>query len=501
MPGLSSIPEPTTAYRPQADAPSGHTMPLGMSGPSANRSGGMPIVQDQPQEQIDSVSFMLLLLIAGALLRAVLGFFGPIQGMDTTYFQTLAENGKEIVSGHALNAYPLLDVLAATASAVSIPAWLAVLLGSVLTLAAAPAAYLLGCALTGRRSAGLMGAAIIALHPAVLTASNTLSATAFALGLLTIGLGLLTFVPKQGQRFAIGGGIMLALAGLAAPLCWVVAAVAVPWVAWSSRERGIGQAVSCAVLVAVIGLGPVFGFRSSMFGTSKDALLPEFIASGASAQTMSPIESSLIMMTDPSLTELGEALRLPLGHAGKLTAFMHGSDEIEGKPDIVADILADAWFLMNAGLACLAMVSMSVMLIRRRIFDALLLACPLVAAGFCTVTPGETLRLPLMALIGIASLGLMSKRPVHVIDQTKLAEKAAKKAAKLALKEEKQRARQDRELSKYKGDIYAFDKPSRAEKKMLKQMQREREQQELALPTGIITERVTSTTSAPARPI
>ncbi|MFN3167281.1 MAG: hypothetical protein ACE37H_09490 [Phycisphaeraceae bacterium] len=509
MRSLSNIPEPTTATRKDAaePAPQATVQTLGLC--AKQPQGADPVgrrsspsrADEEPQQQIDGVSCLLLLMIAGALLRLVLGFFGPMQGIDTRSFQALSRHGKQVFGDQPVDAFPLPGLLAAALDTAHAPGWVMVLVGSLLTLIAVPAAYVIGRIATGRRAAGVLAAALIAVHPGVLTAANTLSGTAIALGLVTLGLALSLHAVQRGLGFAIGGGILLALAGLTAPLLWIVAALAGPFVGHVSLKHGTKQAVTFAVVVSAFALVPIFGYRVFVNGLSADAALVEFTADPRfDGSDRSAGDRLLITLTDPSLAELGAALRLPLGDAGKLTAnTIQLRPRQIAQPDPVADALADGWLLMNAGLAALAAVSVGVLLARRRYVETAVLAAPLLALAFVHAAPGEALRLPLIALIGVLAAGLLANKPVVEIDEQALTERAQRKAAKLAAKEAKEQARQQRALDKHKGGLYAFDQPTRREKKARhKQLQRQAETRQ---PPGILTEHITEESPAPARPI
>lgn len=510
MPSLANIPEPTTACRAQNDAPAEHVSPLatGLALQSEQTPGNIDPATGQPdraEHQIDSVSCVLLLLIAGALLRVVLGMLGPAQNaLPPEQTQYLVDRANAVLNGDPSGAFPLFDLLGGSLINLGLPAWTIALLGSLLMLGAIPSAYIVGRAMTGRRLSGVIGAALVAVHPAALTAAVQLTPSALALGLVTIGLALLCYAPKRGQAFTVGGAICLALAGLAAPLCWVVALMAVPFVFRSQLNHGTGQASRHALLCILIALAPVVGFRAAFLGSAPEQLLVELDATQTTHKQLPPSNRLLITMTDPSLTELGESLHLPLADAGRLTVQPGVQPVPTERRDVVADVLADAWLLMNAGLAALATLSIGVMLARRRLFETLLLVAPLAALAFCALPPGEALRLPMLALVGILSVGLFARSAVPVLDEQAKAEKAAKKAANAASREEKARAKQDRLAEKQKKRLYAFDQPDRREKRSRKKARgkadrRAASDDEPAL--GILSERTEQPAPISTRPI
>lgn len=503
MPSLSHIPEPTTAHRTSDETPAPQHAMQTLDTTAQSRptdSNSKNTVDDQePQQQIDVMSCLLILLVAGGALRVVLGVFGPIQGINPSHLEHLTEQGRSALTTDPATVFPLPGLIASGLSYIGSPGWLMVALGSLLTLAATPAAYVIGRAATARRAAGILAAALITVHPAVLTASNTLSGTAIAVGLLTIGLALAVHASKRGIGFAIGGGLTLALAGLAAPLCWIPAALAGPFAGHLSLHHGPRRALTYAMTIAVIALGPVVAYRALTMGTTTESLLTEFSNNAFVGSDLPPADRLLITLTDPSLAELGQALHLPVGDAGKLTA---NTIAIQTQPhptqDIVADILADAWLLMNAALASLATVSIGVMLIRRRFIETAVIAGPLLALAFAQVTPGEMLRLPMITLLGVLAAGLLANRPVVVVDEEALAERAARKRSKLAEREEKERARQESRAAKDKAKIYAFDKPNKHQQT---NPNRPSEASGVEPPTGILTARVSEESSIPSRPI
>lgn len=530
MTSLANIPEPTTAYRPEAeDAPDAHVAPLA-TGLSLNQDNNAANIDpntgkpEQPEHQIDSVSCLLLLLVAGGLLRLVLGLLGPVQGgLAREREQQLIEQAQALLRAEPLTAFPLFEAFSGTLLQAELPGWVLVALGSVLTLGAIPAAYVAGRATTGRRVCGVLAAALLAVHPAVLTASNSLSAGAIALGLVTIGLALLCYVPKRGQRYALGGGILLALAGLAAPLCWVVGLLAAPLTARLTQQQAPGRAFAAGLIVFVTTLTPVAAYRALVIGTAPHELVPEFVQPPTSeVQPLSPIDRVLVSMTDPSLSELGEALHLPLGNAGRLTVVQQQVAATDHRPDVVADTLADAWVLMNAALAGFAVLSVGVMIARRRYTEVLVLAGPLAALAWCVLPPGEALRLPMLALVGILAAGLFTIRAP--LNEQALAAKQEKKAAKRAAREEKQRAKQDKTSRKELDKLYAFDQPDRRKKPRTKFKRSESKEPvdkpitaldagehdangqrytpvEAETKLGILTERIEDTSTISARPI
>lgn len=460
MNGLSSIPEPTTNAPPTVPDEPVVRLPISVATdePIESNRTAAPAPQEKgdAENQIDNLAVLLVLLIAGALLRIVLGLLGPLQGIDASRVQIAQQNGRDILASEATNAYPLVDLLALGIGSTGMPPWVLVVLGSVFTLIAIPAAYTVGRLMTGRPAAGIVAAAIVAVHPAVLTAANSFGYTAIALGLVTAGLAMLCLAAKRGSVAVLIGGVMLGLAGLAAPLCWLVGACAGPTVFKLTRRSGTCKAFCLAIFVTLLALTPAAAYRGLALGTEPDAMLTEWASTDPTESA--PTHQLLVVMTSPSFQTLGEAMHLPLGDAGQLKIANTQPATAEAQRDVIADALADGWLLINGALAGLAAVSAGVLLARRRFAEALLLTAPLLAMAFTTLPPSEALRLPMIALVGVLATGLLATRSVPNIDEEAI---EAKRLAKQAKQEAKEHAKQERELKKHKNSLYEFDEPKK----------------------------------------
>ncbi|MEM6506581.1 MAG: hypothetical protein AAF711_14155 [Planctomycetota bacterium] len=435
--------------------------------------------QEEPDQQVDNLAILLVLLIAGGLLRLVLGLLGPLQGLDTATVAQTRERGEAVLNASPGNAYPLFDLLTLGILNIGLPAWCVVLIGSLLSLLAIPAAYLIGLVLTGRRFAGLFAAAVVAVHPAVLTVSNTFASQAIALGLVTIGLACVCLADKRGPRTTLVGAGLLGIAGLTAPLCWLVGALAGPLIFRLSLRHGLGRALGLGVIATLLAIAPAAAYRSALLGYDAASLLAEWHSEPAQTNTPAPADRLLVTMTHPSFVELGDAMHLPVGDAGRLQVTSTRPIDPSVRRDPVADALADGWLLLNSAIAGLAAISIGVMAIRRRFAEVLVLAVPLIAMAWSTLPPSEMLRLPLFALVGVLAMGLLAKRPVVIIDEAK---REAKRLAKIERQEQKERAKQERELEKHKDNLYAFDKQDRRQTKDRRQVKPEPTE---AIPTEV----------------
>ncbi|MFK7788660.1 MAG: ArnT family glycosyltransferase [Phycisphaeraceae bacterium] len=494
MHSLEAIPEPTN-NAPKEPTDVAQHVPLALAIEEPLSRPGTEAAAEKPtadnDHQVDNLAILLVLLIAGALLRIVLGLLGPLQGIDPTRAEQAQQSGRDILAGDSINAYPLIDLLALGVGSVGLPAWAIVVLGSLLTLAAIPAAYVIGHVLTGRPLAGIVAAAILAVHPAVLTASNSYTASAIALGLITVGLALLCNIEKRGGAAASIGGILLGLAAFASPMCWLVGALAGPLAYKLARRSGVGKAFAIGLLVTLLAVAPVAVYRTIYLGHDANTVFVEWSQAPAAENVPSPLDHLLVTMTSPSFEQLGEAMHLPLGDAGRLKIHYDAQPLPSANRDVIADTLADGWLLINAALAGLAAISAGVMLARRRFAETLLLGLPLLALAFTTLPPTEALRLPMIALVGVLATGLFATRSVPFIDEEA---REAKRLAKEAKREEKERAKQDRELAKHKQSLYAFDKPTKPKQPLKENTESEPTQ-------GILTQHEEEPTQLGARPI
>ena len=96
---ISAIPEPSN-NAPKTDAPEAAHQPLSAVASGATRpiepvGRGAPPPSPDAEEQIDSIAVLLVLLIAGALLRLVLGLLGPLQGLASQPVQQSEQNAKD----------------------------------------------------------------------------------------------------------------------------------------------------------------------------------------------------------------------------------------------------------------------------------------------------------------------------------------------------------------------------------------------------------------------
>lgn len=458
---LSAIPEPSN-NAPDTDVPDAPQVPLTSSsieGGLAPTNKTQPISQQQDaDQQMDGVAMLLVMLIAGALLRLVLGLLGPLQQINTAEAEHAQHQGKHILAGDAGSAWPLFDLMAYGIATSGVPAWGLVLLGSLLTLCSVPAAYGVGYILTGRRAAGLFAAAVVAVHPAILTASNRYASPALAMGLVTIGLVCVCLVGRKGGRVAIIGSVLLGCAALTAPLAWLVGLLAGPMTYKLTRHSGAGKALSLAVIITLIATAPPAVYRAVFLGQNPGALLAEWHSEHAGDPKITPLQHLLVTMANPSFTELGQAMHLPLQDAGRLKVTQPGAVE-HSKRDVVADTLADGWLLLNAALAVLATISIGVMIARRRLAETMILAIPLLALASTAMPPGETLRLPMLGLVGVLATGMFATRSIPPIEDAAV---ETKRLAKRAKREAKERTKQDREVQKHKESLYAFDQPNKA---------------------------------------
>lgn len=497
MHSLQAIPEPSNNAPSTELAEDATHLPMGVASDEPLGRPGVSTEAAPPEadsdQLVDHLAVLIVLIIAGALLRLVLGLLGPLQGISATSVEQARQNGGEVLSGESLSAFPLFDVLAHGIGMAGLPAWVLVVLGSLLTLLAVPAAYTIGRTLTGRPAAGIVAAAVVAVHPAVLTAANSHNSAAIGLGLITLGLAVLCFVEQRGGVTACLGGILLALAGLAAPLCWLVGVLAGPMTFKLAQRSGTAKASALGLLVTLIALAPVTAYRTVYLKHDAKSAFIEWAAPPTQANVPAPHDRLLVAMTSTSFQGLGEAMHLPLGDAGRLKVVYDPQPSASIERDPIADYLADGWMLLNAALAGLAAISAGVLLARRRFAETLLLVVPLAALAVTTLPPSEALRLPMIVLVGVLASGLLATRSVPTVDEE---ERETKRLAKQAKREAKERAKQERELKKHKESLYAFEEQSKPKPKAQPEPEPETPTAE-----GILTQHEEDAPQLSARPI
>lgn len=513
MTSLSDIPEPTTAFSAESSddlgVEVGHAVPLGLYSKS-DEARVTQEVPDDPEHQIDSATFLMLLLIGGGLLRMVLMLLGPIQvgGIDagiqriTTDFASLASD-----RGASAEAFVLYGLLADVLVDLGSPSWVLLAIGVGLSLLAIPAAYAVGRSLTGRRAPGILAATLVAFHPAVLTSAIRIGPEAIALGLGTVGLAMVCLSASRRTRDAAAGALLIALAGLTAPMCWLLGVVAGAVILKRYREADRREAWWVCAMTVCLSIGPVAGYRAYAFADHPEGLLVEWSGDvpgrASDAAELPVVNRWLITMTYTSIDRLGQALDLPLTEAGHFS--FDQPEATGGERDPVADALADGWLLINAALGCMAALSLGVMVCRRRVVESVALMLVLGGFAFSTLPPGELLRLPMIALVGVAALGLVASRPV--ISDRVLQARFERRASRLAEKEERQRATAERRSQKQLAKLYAFDEADAASEKrspgLLRAIGSDAKNRTSApsVGSGVLTQRVADEPTIPSRPI
>ena len=106
---LSAIPEPSN-NAPDTAAPDTPQVPLATAASEGRlapvETADLTTKKLDADQQVDGIAVMLVLLIAGALLRLVLGLLGPLQGINAAAAEQAQQQGKAVLANESNNAWP-----------------------------------------------------------------------------------------------------------------------------------------------------------------------------------------------------------------------------------------------------------------------------------------------------------------------------------------------------------------------------------------------------------
>ncbi|MEM9413960.1 MAG: hypothetical protein AAGA29_00595 [Planctomycetota bacterium] len=444
MSSIHNIPEPTTGYRPVTDdpAPAPQDANPMVRRPDCTGHEDTSRPATEIDEEIGSKTWLVMLTLSGVLLRGLLLYFGLL-GVDSDAATAWAARGGELFSQgpKALDGQlPIYPSIMAGLSAVGIPLGLMSIVQALLGVLAIPASYVVAKQLTGRNLAGLGAAALMALHPGVLTWTTGAAPGGLGCSLVVIGLYLLLNQEKDETTNPWPAGVVFAIAALTTPAAWLIGiGAACGCVAQGNTKNRI---LSAAVVLAM-SVGPI-ALWSLTFGQG----LAHRMAPAALPQ--------LTAFADQSLYELGQQLRFEMQPNGLLAGLTDTQPNRSTPHDPVADVVGDAWVALNAVIIIAAMVSLALMLVRRRFAAAATLAIPLLVLIACGLPLGEPHRIVLFGPLAILAFGgLCTHVAAHLTEEereTLLQEKELKRQQKLEAK---------RQRHEEKHGLYAFDKPKK----------------------------------------
>lgn len=444
MPSLHTIPEPSVAHRPSIEeAPARPS--TGLARPAEAGGEHRHEKAEEFDEAVGVATWLIVLMFCGAALRLVLTYLGPAQAsggelglLADQWRAALAGPGQAGVSG------PAYALSAWSVHTVGLPGWVLIAIQCLAGVAAIPATYIVGHTMTGRRSAGLLAAALVALHPGMLTWSIAYHPAALAAALAAIGLAVLCHEKTRGFATAWLGALLLGIAALAAPVALIVGVAAAIWCALNSPVK---RGLSLSLTVAVLGIAPALAWGQWQGGM---ALHTESVSPASEART---ITDGWARHTAPSIASLGEGLNVDLqAHGGLMRIAQPGGvDAADGIEPV--GYLGDAWMAFNALIAAASIVSLGLLLRRRRWASVAALSAAGVLLASAMLPAGEAQRLPLMVLLAVGASGFLSAAPPLRYTAEEREQRRIEKEEKNAAKLEARFARQ-----KAKSDIYAFDR-------------------------------------------
>ncbi|MBB6430542.1 hypothetical protein [Algisphaera agarilytica] len=351
-----------------------------------------------------------------------------------------------------------------------------------------PVVYRVGLGVIGRKMPSAIGAAIVALHPALIFAPSTLAADTVVVLLVFLGLFGVAHAEQRGFRSALGGGIAIGGAALFSPmLAWLSPLLATWMIVTERRLKTVALAVLLLVGTALpvgawmkrnvdLGMGPYVSAQPMMdrvFGTmaaadnpvagpyNRDSVqqsMEEFkdfaaMPENAETDTFALLDQfSREQLTGDLAGNLGRAIqatapKFALDHSldtayarlgleytprGQGAQLLGEDVASSGSQDVATEWITNAWVALNAAMVAAMAVGAMLMLWRRRWSGLLLLT---MVMGFylvlATTGPSETLRLPLIGLQALMITAILAPGPLRVKKPKKAKVRKAKKIDEL----------------------------------------------------------------------
>lgn len=330
-------------------------------------------------------------------------------------------------------------------------------------------AYRVGLQLLGRKSPALLVAALIALHPTFIIAPAALSGGVIALGLLMLGLWALSEREESEPLIASAGGLSLGLSSLFNPLLFWAAPLVALWLMLSGR-RLQSLVITCAMMLGAVAPPALWMYRNANAGLGatltrapdverylgvlgdlespeiapeiRDTAMLERLSENAKATKTAAVGDLFDKMNKEAKTRLREqgdaylrfggdrALRTLVAHSGQAAfnrlklnytpsgsaaAWLGENVSHTGRETPGTATLASSWVMLNFLLLGSAVLGAVAMLWRRRIHQLLLLAAlGLTVTVGCVTSPGESQRLPALALQMLIIGGVLTPQRIRM---------------------------------------------------------------------------------------
>jgi len=446
---LYNIPEPTTVHPPTTDEDPAAISPRPLMGhdPGQGQTADPQAQEQQAEDLANATIWLIALTLCGLLLRLVGLYLSPTQALADR-LEPWVQAARDATNAAPLSldatnlAYPML---AWGLDATGLPVWCLPLLQAFIGIAAIPAAYVIGHRLTGRSLAGVLGAGIVALHPAVITWTITFSPAPLAFSCILIGWALLCEPKRIGIKRALSGGLLLATAFAFAPIAWLAGLGAGVWVGLSTGGK---RGILLGAVVLTLSVGPAIAWR--VWANPKSATDSTSLTDISSSGTPQGFLSS---WCDTSMTPLGEQLGFALTSHGPVSRLLEGRAGLATESDPIADVLGDAWVVLNAALLLMAITALPLLLLRGQWATAIALGLVFGGLALTDLGDGEAARLPMLGLLFILATGWLAVRKTPRLSPE---EREALRAEKELLKQQRLDAKLD--IHQAKSGLYAFDK-------------------------------------------
>ncbi|MCG8510626.1 MAG: hypothetical protein MI741_15495, partial [Rhodospirillales bacterium] len=236
-----------------------------------------------------------------------------------------------------------------------------------------------------RMSVAYIGAWIVALHPAAITASNAIVPDVFLLVLLVGGL---LVVARQGQDEWVGGllgGLLIGLAALIQPASALLGVAAAAWILLTTLRW---RALTGAVAFAVTSCAPLLVWVVVLQQQPPVAAWEATIGSSPLAENSPPIEQQFnaVLLADHTQT-LFQQFGLSTDIESTTQTTLADHFRVDRGADVQAGWVALSWSAINAVIVIVALLGIGLMLARRQWEPAtfsigLLVWCLFLTTGF-----------------------------------------------------------------------------------------------------------------------
>lgn len=377
--------------------------------------GRQPLAKPRDESTDASATVPLTLILgAGAALRALLLFLGPLgdpsRSMPAESAAVLSVAAG--ISGNGLfgaatpdgaasrvieQFTPMYPAFVSMTGALGLATAIVLLLQIAMAVACGALAFQIARDLCGSVRAGLVAAGVMTLHPAGMVASLTLMPETMGVLLLLAGLRVAVWRERRDLTTGILGGVITGVAMLTLPLSWMTGVALATWILVSDRRlRGAVGAVGFAV--GSLAAPAFWCMRNNGAGM---ALMPDTsVLPGVGAAWPTAVEPLVRLATAHDLGSLCGRVGVRLGEPLPITSLLDVTQPVTLTGTI---ILALLWIAIAAAAVALAPLGGLMLAVHGR-WSSLLLGLLLAGVTLLLLSQATGYRAQALALPGASLL-------------------------------------------------------------------------------------------------